>query len=138
MRTRWNEEIVSTLHREVVRTLEGAGLKSGQISTYEVFGSFELPCSVRILCEQDPPDAIICLGCLLKGETLHFECISQSVCDGLMRAGLEEKVPVILGILTCTTRRQAIFRASPYGQNRGRDLAEAALEMVRFKSQVRS
>jgi len=82
-------------------------------------------------------DAVICLGCLIKGETMHFEYIAEAAANGIMRVGLDTGVPIAFGVLTTLTDEQAEERARPGAGNKGREAALAAIDMVRLMPQLK-
>eukprot|EP00127_Corallochytrium_limacisporum_P004167 Clim_evm112s157 gene=Clim_evmTU112s157 len=130
---RWNKEIIDALVAGARKSLEAAGVR--MIQTVEVSGSFEIPYAAKALIEKGDYDAIICIGCLIKGSTMHFEYICEAVSQGIMRLGLESGVPCIFGILTCLTEEQALERAglTANGHNHGDDWGTAAVEMAMIK-----
>jgi 6,7-dimethyl-8-ribityllumazine synthase len=99
-------------------------------------GSFEIPAAARALAEAGDVDAVICLGCLLRGETLHYEVIANEVVRGIGQSALETGVPHALGVLTCDTLEQAIDRAGLKSGNKGFEAALSAVEMARVKRAV--
>lgn len=134
--SKWNFEITSQLVKGAQKVLKSAGIKPKFIFTREVPGAFELPFGAqglidKIFVEQERlPDAIICLGCVVQGETRHFEFICQACADGIMRVGLDTGIPVIFGVLTTDNQQQAIDRAGGKLGNKGNEAAIAALEMI--------
>jgi 6,7-dimethyl-8-ribityllumazine synthase len=99
-------------------------------------GSFEIPSAARTLAETGKYDAIICLGCLLRGETAHYEVIANEVTRGIGQSAQETGVPHAFGVLTCDTLEQAIDRAGLKSGNKGFEAALAAVEMANLKQQV--
>ncbi|KAI8841588.1 6,7-dimethyl-8-ribityllumazine synthase [Chytriomyces cf. hyalinus JEL632] len=135
--TRWNLEIVNSLTQASVAKLTSLGVLETDIAVREVPGAFELPfAAMRLLPGYD---AVIAIGVLIKGDTMHFEYISDSTCQGLMRVGLDAGIPVVLGVLTCLTEEQACLRAGIggadklSGHNHGEDWGSAAVEMALLK-----
>ena len=134
--SKWNDGITNTLYEGAVSTLVEAGVKKENIHRYDVPGSYELPLGARMAAESsnhDRPSAIICLGCVIQGETRHFEFISNAVSNGIMQLGLMLKMPVIFGVLTPDTDEQATDRAGGKYGNKGEEAAVAALEMIDLK-----
>jgi 6,7-dimethyl-8-ribityllumazine synthase len=127
VRTRWNKRIVDELVEACHGTL---GLYTEHVEEHHVPGCFELPLACRKLIQDF--DAVIAIGVLIKGETMHFEYIAESVSKGLMEVGLEAGKPVVFGVLTCLDEVQAQARAGMFegSHNHGRDWALAALEMA--------
>jgi 6,7-dimethyl-8-ribityllumazine synthase len=126
----WNEEITGALRDGSIETLVNYGVKRNHISVYEVPGSFELPLAAQLLCESGAVDAVICIGCIIQGETRHFEFICQTVAQGISRVGLDHNIPVIFGVLTTNTYEQAMERAGGRHGNKGVEAAVAALKML--------
>jgi len=133
--TRWNSDIVNALVKKCVEQLKASGCKD--IEQILVSGAYELPFAAKSLIMKSHAkgkgvDAVVCIGCLIKGDTPHFEYISEGVSQGVMNVGLQTGVPTIFGILTCFTEEQAKLRAGllPGGHNHGGDWAIAALEMA--------
>ena len=131
--SRWNTEITGSLLEACRQTLISNGVAEDDLVVEYVPGSFELPLGARLLAAGKKLDAIICLGCIIKGETKHDEYIAQSVANGLMQLGLMSSMPVIFGVLTPNTEQQAIDRAGGTLGNKGEEAAAAALEMVALK-----
>ncbi len=129
----WNKEVTGSLLRGAISTLEAHGVDKDNILLYEVPGSFELPQGASFLIESLQPDAVICLGCVIQGETRHFEFISQSVADGCMTLSLKTNIPVIFGVLTTNNHDQAIQRAGGKHGNKGDEAAYTAVQMVNMK-----
>ena len=124
---RWNAWIIKELVAGVNSSLVANNVS--EIVTVSVPGSWELPFAVTRLAKDY--DAVIAVGVLIKGETMHFEYISESVSHGLMRAGLDSGIPVIFGVLTCLSEGQAKNRAGfEGGHNHGLDWGNAAVEMA--------
>src|SRR3989338_6952119 len=90
--SRWNEAVTSVLRERCVQALRDSGVKNEHIVVIETPGSFELPFAAKVLIERDKADAVVCLGCLIKGETAHFEYIAGAVSHGIMQAGLDSGV----------------------------------------------
>ncbi|KAI8612330.1 6,7-dimethyl-8-ribityllumazine synthase [Chytriomyces sp. MP71] len=102
--TRWNLEIVDSLTKATIEKLKNHGVRAEDIFVREVPGAFELPFAAKALSEG--VDAVVAIGVLIKGDTMHFEYIADATCQGLMRVGLDTGVPVVLGVLTCLTEEQ--------------------------------
>src|SRR6185503_11090319 len=101
-------------------------------------GAFEIPTVARRLCSPDHYDAIIALGCLLRGETLHFEILSQQVTMELSRIAVDAQMPIAFGVLTCDTFEQAEARSGRGDGNKGFEAALAAIEMANLWRAVRT
>ncbi len=108
----------------------GAG---ASVDRFEVSGSFELPAAVAMLADGGRYDAIVPIGCLVRGETPHFDVLARAVAHGLMRLSLDRAVAIPFGVLTCDTRAQARARAGGRAGNKGAEAMEAALGMVALR-----
>jgi 6,7-dimethyl-8-ribityllumazine synthase len=132
--SRWNEDVTSALLAGARETLLRAGVTENHIEVIYVPGSFEIPFGARQLMKADKKDAIICLGCIIQGETKHDEYIAQAVSNGIMQLGLMSGIPVIFGVLTTNTPEQAKERAGGAHGNKGAEAAATALHMAQVKS----
>jgi 6,7-dimethyl-8-ribityllumazine synthase len=128
--SRFNLDITQGLLAGALGALEEAGVEKSAPTVVWVPGAFELPLTAQRLAESGDHDAIICLGCLIKGDTMHFEYIAESVVHGLARVALQSGIPIALGVLTTLTEAQAVERAAPGPGNKGAEAARAALEMA--------
>lgn len=134
----WNETITNSLKDGAYSTLLDFGLKKEQLKVYTVPGSFELPSAATMALESNCfIDGVICLGCIIKGETRHDEYISQAVANGLMQLSLDYVVPVIFGVLTCDTMEQALDRAGGKHGNKGVEAAVSCLKMIALKNNLK-
>jgi 6,7-dimethyl-8-ribityllumazine synthase len=132
--------VVSTYHRFITDRLEAgaraalveAGVGDDGIDTAHVPGAFELAQAATVLAASDRYAAVVCLGCLIRGETPHFDVIAQAAANGIMQAGQLTGVPVTFGVLTTNTADEAMARAVEGPANKGREAAMAALEMARL------
>ncbi|MDQ3739251.1 MAG: 6,7-dimethyl-8-ribityllumazine synthase [Actinomycetota bacterium] len=128
---RWNADVVERLHDGARRGLRALSVEDGRIVEDTVPGSFELPMAARILAGSAAVDAIVCLGCVVRGETSHYEIVSEGVAAGLMRVQLDSAIPVAFGVLTVERLEQALDRSQgPGGHNVGEEAATAAVEMA--------
>ena len=125
----WNKEITDNLLQGAVETLLEHGVDEKDIYVRHVPGSFE-PFGASTLLEKKKFDAVICLGCVIQGETRHFEFISQAVAHGIMKVSLSEGIPVIFGVLTTDTLQQAKDRSGGALGNKGTEAAVTALKMA--------
>ncbi len=132
--SKWNREVTDALLEGAKDTLLGAGVPEDQIDILYVPGSFELPFGARQLMKPGKTDGIICLGCIIQGETRHDEYIAHAVASGIMQLGLMSGVPVIFGVLTTNTLEQAKDRAGGTHGNKGSEAAVTALEMAHIRS----
>jgi 6,7-dimethyl-8-ribityllumazine synthase len=128
--SRFNEFITRRLLDGALDCLRRHGVDEGQVDVVWCPGAFEIPQAARKLASSGGYAAVVCLGCVIRGETPHFEHVAGAVSTGLGRLSLESDVPVIFGVLTTDTLEQAIDRAGAKGGNKGRDAAMSALEMA--------
>ncbi|CAK9101032.1 6 [Durusdinium trenchii] len=134
--TRWNEKVIEGLRSGCKAELQRLGVDA--VVEKQVPGAFELPFAAKAMIEGnvDKVDAVVCVGCLIKGETMHFEYICEAASQGIMRVGLDTGVPVIFGVLTCLNDQQALYRAGlteDGGHNHGPEWATTAVEMAVMK-----
>lgn len=128
---RFNADIVERLLTAAVETLHEHGAAPDAIEVVRVPGAFELPLTARVLAQSGRVDAVIALGCVIRGETPHFDFVAGECARGLAEAALTCECPVLFGVLTTDTVAQADARArSDDDSNKGTDAARAALEMV--------
>ncbi|GIV36646.1 MAG: 6,7-dimethyl-8-ribityllumazine synthase [Cyclobacteriaceae bacterium] len=130
--SQWNEEITEALFAGAFSALRSQGIDSRQIIRKSVPGSFELTLGALKMAQKKDIDAVICLGCVIKGETPHFDYICQAVAYGLTEVSLKTGKPVIFGVLTTLTRQQAYERAGGKYGNKGEEAARTALNMLHF------
>jgi 6,7-dimethyl-8-ribityllumazine synthase len=128
--SRFNEEITSGLLDGARTALAEASVAAGDVFVVSVPGAFEIPVTARRLAETGDFDAVICLGCLIKGDTMHFEYIASAAAHGLMDVSTTTGVPMAFGVLTTMTDEQAQARSAPGADNKGREAALAAIEMA--------
>ena len=128
--SRFNEFVTAKLVEGALDGLIRHGADPKNLAVVKVPGSFELPQVAARLAGQGNYDAIVALGCLIRGETPHFDLIASEAAKGLAQAAVSSGVPVIFGVLTCDTMEQAIDRAGGKAGNKGWDAALAAIEMV--------
>src|SRR5436190_6967918 len=134
--SRFNEFITDRLLRGAYDGLIRSGAEERDIKILRVPGSFEVPSAARTLAETKKYDAIICLGCLLRGDTAHYDVIVNEVTRGIGQSAQETGVPHAFGVLTCDTLEQAIDRAGLKMGNKGFEAALAAVEMANLKKAV--
>jgi 6,7-dimethyl-8-ribityllumazine synthase len=134
--SRFNEFITNRLLTSAYDGLLRSGAREKDIYIVRVPGSFEIPSAARTLAETGRYDAIICLGCLLRGDTAHYDVIVNEVTRGIGQSAQETGVPHALGVLTCDTLEQAIDRAGLKMGNKGFETALAAVEMANLKKAV--
>ena len=134
--TEWNFEITNALHAACIQLLKKKKIKDKNLFQYSVPGSFELPAAAKMVIENRKVDAVICLGCVIKGQTSHFEFISTAVTNGIMDLNLRYNVPVILGVITPHNLEQAKDRAGGKVGNKGTEAAIAAIKMIELKNKI--
>jgi 6,7-dimethyl-8-ribityllumazine synthase len=134
--SRFNEFITERLLRSAFDGLLRCGARRKDIQVVRVPGAFEIPSAARTLAETKKCDAIICLGCLLRGDTAHYDVIVNEVARGIGQSAQETGVPHAFGVLTCETLEQAIDRAGLKMGNKGLEAALAAVEMANLKQTV--
>ncbi len=133
---RWNAVITDRLLQGAMDALTRSGAKRADIDIARVPGSWEIPAAARKLAETGAFDAVIALGCLLRGETAHYEAIYNEVARGIGQSQQETGVPHSFGVLTCETLEQALDRAGLKGGNKGFEAAAAAIEMVSLHRRI--
>ena len=136
--SRFNSFITDRLLAGAVDALEAAGADAENIVVVHVPGSFEIPLTAKKLAEGGRIDAVIAIGCILRGETAHFDYVASEVARGVQLAQLDTGIPVIFCVLTCDTLEQAIDRAGLKSGNKGHDAGLAAVEMANLARQLRS
>jgi len=135
--SRWNSFITERLLQGALDCLRRSGAKSPDIHIVRVPGSFEIPSAARSLAETSTVDAIITLGCLIRGETTHYEHIATEVTRGIGQSAQDTGVPHTYGVLTCENLEQAIDRAGLKSGNKGWEAAATAIEMVSLKGKLK-
>lgn len=126
----WNKDITHTLYEGCYEALVKHGAQEEKIKTLQVPGTFELPSGARILSGQEKLDAVICLGCVIKGETDHDKYINSAVAQGLVNLSIASGKPYIFGVLTPNTHEQAVDRAGGKYGNKGVEAAITAIRMA--------
>ena len=136
--SRFNDEIVEGLLRGALDCLARHGAADGDIRVYRVPGAFEIPTLARTLIDAGGVDAVIALGCLLRGDTPHFDFISSQVTSEISHVAVDARFPVAFGVITCNTREQAAERSASGSGNKGWESALAAIEMANLWRVLRS
>jgi 6,7-dimethyl-8-ribityllumazine synthase len=126
----WNEEVTEALYEGAFSTLLNYGAKRENIHRANVPGSFELTLAAQWMAQKSDIDAVICLGCVIQGETRHFDFICQAVATGITEVSLKYNKPVIFGVLTPNNQKQALDRAGGKHGNKGDEAAVAAIKML--------
>ena len=128
----WNDEVTESLYAGAYQTLLEQGASRDNIIRKNVPGSFELPLAAQWMAELEEIDAVVCLGCVIQGETRHFEFICQAVAQGLKDVALKYNKPVVFGVLTTDNQKQALDRAGGKHGNKGDEAAATAVKMLGF------
>jgi len=127
---RFNEFVTQQLESGALEALAAAGVTAEDVCVVKVPGAFEIPFAARQAAERGRFAAVICLGCLIRGATAHFEYIASAASQGIMDASLATGVPMTFGVLTTNSREEAMERAVPGPENKGWEAAVAAVEMA--------
>jgi 6,7-dimethyl-8-ribityllumazine synthase len=130
--SRFNEEITEGLLQGARERLAEASVPEENVTIIRVPGAFEIPIAGQRLGESGEYDAVICLGCVIKGETMHFEYIAEATSHGIMQAAAATGIPMAFGVLTTLTEEQALERSRSGPDNKGREAAGAALDMAKL------
>ena len=126
----FNKEVTTGLLSGAMEVLTSNGYEEKDLKIIHCPGAFEIPLIAKHLCESGKYCGIICLGAVIKGETAHFEYISQAVTQGIADLNLEFGIPVSFGVLTCYTDEQALKRSNSGAENKGKEAAQAAIDMI--------
>lgn len=132
----WNKEITSALLEGARGKLLEEGAQEKNIYVYSVPGSFELSLGAQWMAQKSDLDVVICLGCIIQGETRHFEFIASAVALGITEVGLKYDKPVVFGVLTTDNLEQAKDRAGGKHGNKGEEAAYTALKMLAFRQEI--
>lgn len=132
----WNHDITQSLLEGATKTLKKHGATDNNIVIKHVPGSFELTLGAQFFAEYDDLDAIICLGCIIQGETPHFSYICQSVTYGITKLNLDYNIPFIFGVLTTLNQEQAQDRAGGKNGNKGDEAAVTAIKMAALQFEM--
>ncbi|HSL22363.1 MAG TPA: 6,7-dimethyl-8-ribityllumazine synthase [Vicinamibacterales bacterium] len=130
--SRYNDFVTDRLRDAAIETLVEGGVSREDISTHAVPGAYEIPQAAAAVAASLRPDALVCLGCVIRGATPHFEYIASAVAHGITEAALRSGVPMAFGVLTTNSVEEALERSAPGPANKGREAALAALEMARL------
>ncbi len=131
--SRFNQDVTTRLLRGAEEALQSRGVAEADVIW--VPGSLELPVTALALAEKGGHDAIVCLGCVIRGETFHFEVVAMQAAAGLMQVQLDTGVPIAFGVLTTEDREQALARSGPKN-NKGAEAAEVAIEMANLLAEI--
>lgn len=130
--TRWNVEVIDALLAGARRALDVWGVKEAHVAEFRAPGAYELPLAAHALLKGGRFDTVIALGCVIRGDTPHFEYVAGECARGLMDVQLRSGKPVAFGVLTVNTPEQATERAGPGDDNKGYEAVCAALDMLRL------
>lgn len=136
VKSRFNEEVTSRLLASCLKTFKTEGWHDNQLKVVEVPGGWEIPWAVQELAKTNLYQAVVTLGCVLKGQTPQNDHLARSLVQSLHRVSLETRVPVILGVITPNNEKQAMARTKG-AMDRGREAALAALEMIALREELR-
>jgi 6,7-dimethyl-8-ribityllumazine synthase len=136
--SRYNLEITDKLRQGALQTLQNNHIPDENVTVLWVPGAWELPQATQQTLRQWAPDGVICLGCVIRGETTHDQHINTTVSHQLGRLSTDFAIPVAFGLLTCNTYDQAVQRAGGNVGNKGIEAAEALLEMFRLMDGMQS
>jgi 6,7-dimethyl-8-ribityllumazine synthase len=118
--------------------LRESGVADADVETFAVPGAYELAQAADVVAASGAWSAVVCLGCLIRGETPHFQVIADAAAQGIMRAAQLNRVPITFGVLTTHTAEEALARAGEGATNKGREAAAAAVEMAQLYARVKS
>ena len=131
----WNPVITHSMRDAAEDYLLHCGIEPANITKYDVPGSYELPLGAQMVIENNKADAVICIGCIIQGETRHFEFIANAVANGIMEINIKYNVPVSFGVLTTNNHAQALDRAGGKHGNKGTEAAGAVMAMLKLRAQ---
>ncbi|MBB4660042.1 6,7-dimethyl-8-ribityllumazine synthase [Parvularcula dongshanensis] len=135
--TGWNEFIVERLTKGALGTLRKLGVAEDDVTHVTVAGAFELPIAAKTAAETGRFDAVVALGCVIRGSTPHFDYVAGEAAKGIAKVGLDTGVPVIFGVLTTDTVEQAMDRAGIKLGNKGAEAAAVAVETARTLAAIK-
>lgn len=133
----WHSEITEALYDGAFKALIKNGVKEKNIIKKYVPGSFELTLGAQLLADSKKTDAVICLGCVIQGETKHFDFICDAVANGISHLNMKYNKPIVFGILTTDNLRQAQERSGGKHGNKGIEAGITALKMVQLKNELK-
>lgn len=136
--SRYNDFVTDRLRAGALEALAHAGASSDDVDVIDVSGSYEIPQAARLAAVTRRYNAVICLGCLIRGETAHFDYISSAVSQGIMQAAFDTGVPMTFGVLTTNSAEQALERVAPGPANKGWEAAIAAVELASVAATLRA
>jgi 6,7-dimethyl-8-ribityllumazine synthase len=134
----WNNKITDRLAEGAISALKESGILETNIQTYQVPGTFELPLGAQYLLDKNAVDGVICIGCVIQGETKHFDYVCQGATNGIMSIGLRYNKPVSFCVLTDENEQQSIDRSGGKHGNKGIECAVSCLKMIELKKGISS
>lgn len=134
--SRFNDFVTERLLDGAIAALAESGVAGDAVEVLRVPGAFEIPMAAQRMAETGRVSAVVCLGCLIRGATPHFEFIAAACANGITAAAASTGVPMTLGVLTTNSAEEALERAAPGPANKGREAADAALEMARLFARI--
>ena len=134
--SRFNQRLTERLLAGAQEALAKHGVDPERVDVVHVPGSFELPLTAQRLAETGRYQAVVCLGCVLRGETPHFDYVAGQAASGIARVGLDTRVPVIFGVVTADTLQQALDRVGGREGNKGFDAVLTAIEMANLMKRI--
>jgi 6,7-dimethyl-8-ribityllumazine synthase len=134
--SKYNDFVTDRLQTGALEALATAGVDRDEVTVVRVPGAYELPLAAQHAAESGRFDAVVCLGCLIRGETSHFEYISSAVSQGLTTAAAATGIPITFGVLTTNSVEEALARAGDGPTNKGHEAAIAAIEMAEVVAQL--
>jgi len=134
--SKFNDFVTDRLQKGALAAFQSAGARQEAVTVVHVPGAFEIPIAARLAAETGQFNAIVCLGCLIRGETPHFEYISSAVAHGLTQASADTGVPITFGVLTTNSAEESLARAGDGPANKGWEAAVAAIEMAAIAAQL--
>ncbi len=135
--SRWNEFITKALLEGAMDALRRQGADTADITTASVPGSFEIPVAVQAMAQSGKYEAIVALGCIIRGETTHYDHIASAVTSGIASVTMSTGIPVSFGVVTTESIEQAIERAGSKAGNKGAEAALVAVEMANLLKKIR-
>jgi len=134
--SRFNHAITEKLFEGALNRLLRLGVKQEAIDVVWVPGAFELPQTIHVMDQSKSYDGLVALGCVIRGQTPHFDYVAEAASSGLMRFGLSSQTPLVFGVLTCDTAEQAQARAG-LKSNKGAEVAQSLIELISVLNKVR-
>ncbi len=134
--SRFNQSITEKLEQGALSRLKDLGVSENNIFVYRVPGAIEVPFAAKMILKKEIVDGIVALGCVIRGETSHFDYVCKSAERGLSQLQLKTKIPIGFGILTTENEDQALARSGGSKGNKGAEAAEVTIEMINLKKQI--